>query len=92
MALAKFGAQVPVKPVKFNDLSPELVVIVSAYVPVVTLKLNALACVKDVAVTVVAVAELLLMFTVGVPAKLKLVPTTLNAVPEPWIVILPVPN
>ena len=61
--------QVPVKPVKFSDPTTAPDVNVKEYVPVVKLKLNALFTVPPVvfAVTVVAVAVLLLMFTVGVP-------------------------
>jgi len=42
--------------------------------------------------TVASVPLLLLMFTVGVPVTVRPVPRTAHAVPEPVVVIAPVPN
>jgi hypothetical protein len=59
--------KVPLKPAKFKELKLEPAVTLSEYVPVVKLKSSALVAEKDVAVTVVAVALLFDMLTVGVP-------------------------
>jgi hypothetical protein len=83
---------VPAKPVKFSDLKTPAELIVSKYVPTVTLKLSELASVNPVATMIVAVALLFDMFTVGVPDTVREVLLVLNTVPDPLVVMLPVPN
>jgi hypothetical protein len=61
------GDQVPVKPVKFNDLKKLAVVTLSEPEPVVTLMLRALVSEKPVSVILLEVALLSLRLTVGVP-------------------------
>ena len=92
MVLAPF-AIVPAKPVKFK-LRTEPALNVSAYVPVVKLKLIELASMGEPGATVVAVAVVFDTFTVGVPVTVRtLAPRAVaHTVPVPFTTMFPVPK
>ena len=91
MVLVAF-AIVPAKPVKFK-LRTEPALNVSAYVPVVKLKLIELVSVGEPGVTVVAVAVLFDTFTTGVPVTVRREAAPLShIVPVPFTTMFPVPK